>query len=155
MSEWTEHPDEKEMCKYFDRLLAYNGSDPNDSRHIEYTALQAPDGMLLGVAIAGHRVCDPQVMHWRLPDVSEALAGKPLATNWESPEQRVYSIYAARITMTGSQKVLGIVSIGYGLDDEAAKLAKIRAATDIVYWHEEDNKSQAFQPHLLGASDRS
>lgn len=153
MSAWTEHPDEKEMCQYFDKLLSYTGSDPNDSRHIDYVALQAPDGKVLGVAIGGYRVCDPQLAHWRLPDVSEALAGKPLATNWESPEQKIYSIYAARITKTGTQKVLGIASIGYMLDDEAAKLAKVRAGTDVVYWHEEDSKSQAFQPHLLGTSN--
>ena len=38
------------------------------------------------------------------------------------------------------------------MDDEAAKLAKSRAGTDVVYWHEEDNGSEAFQEHLLGAS---
>ena len=148
-SEWIEHPDQNQMCKYFGNLLTYSGSDPNDSRHIDYVALQAPDGKVLGIAVAGHHVCDAQLMQWRLPDVSRASAILPLATNWESPERKVYSIYAARITKSGSRQLLGTISLGYTLDNEAARLARTRAGTDIVYWHEEDTGSQAFEPHLL------
>ena len=104
MEGWVDHPDHEEMCKFLDKVLAAKGTDPNDSRHIEYVALQSPDGKVLGIAIAGHPVCESALARWPLPDVSKALAGLPLATNWESPDGKVYSIYASRITRAGSQE---------------------------------------------------
>lgn len=155
VAEWIEHPDQAAMCAFFEKLLNYNGSDQNDSRHIEYIALQAPDGKLLGIAIAGHRICDPQLMKWRTPNVSHAELAKPLMTNWESPDGKIYSIYAAKITKAGSQQLLGTLSLGYTVDDETARLAKSRAGTDVVFWHDEDTGSQAFHQHMLGTSNRA
>ena len=152
MAVWIDHPDQEAMCKYLDFILAANGSDPNDSRHIEYVALQAPDGRVVGIAVAGHKACSPELAHWRLPDVSAALVKLPLVTNWESPDRKVYSIFAARITRHGSQDAIGTAALGYRIDDEAAHLAKVRAGTNVVYWQEEDTGAQAFEQHLLGAS---
>jgi class 3 adenylate cyclase len=150
MAVWVEHPDKAETCRYLDFLLNAQGTDPNDSRHIEYAALQKPNGEVLALAIAGHPTCDPELERWRLPDVSAALVKLPLLTNWRSPEHKVYSVFAARLTRPGSQETIGTVALGYRVDDEAAQLAKLRAGTDVVYWHDED--SQGFEQHLLGAS---
>ncbi len=107
---------------------------------------------MLGIAVRGYPVCDPQLSKWRLPDVSAALGKLPLMTNWESPDRKIYVIYAARVTNSNPQQPLGVVSIGYMLQDEAAKLAKLRAGTDVVFWHEEETGPRGFEGHVFGAS---
>jgi len=142
-----------ERCPYMQHLLDVQGSDPNDSAHIDYAALQGLDGQVLAIAVRGQPLCGEQLQRWHLPDVSAALDKHPLFTTWQSPDGSIYSIYAARITDGTSTQSLGTVSIGYLLQDEAARMVKQRAGTDVVFWHEEESPSHGLEQALFGTSD--
>jgi class 3 adenylate cyclase/HAMP domain-containing protein len=144
--------DTEAQCKYMQHLLDATGTDPNDNTHIDYAALQDLDGKPLAIAVRGEPLCGPQLAKWRLPNVSAALEKLPLVTNWQSPDGKIYSIYAARITDGTAAELLGTVAIGYRLQDDSARLAKLRAGTDIVFWHEEES-ARGLEPVVFGASD--
>jgi adenylate cyclase len=147
-----------QTCKYLQSMVSYDGTDPDDSPHIDFIALQAKDGSTVAFIVNGHPACDPQLC-WRLPDVSSALDvttnpnGYPLMTNWESPDGKLYTVFAAPIAASSDGPVLGVASIGYLEDDNAAKRAKNRATTDIVMWHEEGKGGYIPEPVLIGVSD--
>lgn len=149
----------EEICKYLGNIVSYTGSDPDDNPHIDFVSLQAKDGSTVAFIVNGHPACDPRLASWRLPDVTDALdvtanpKGYPLMTNWESPDGKLYTVFAARITASSAEPALGVASIGYLQDDNAAKKAKNRATTDIVIWHEESKGGQIPQPLLIGVSN--
>src|SRR5271165_512361 len=154
MSESVDPSDEKQTCAFLQRILDFGGTDAKDSAHADYAAFQTQDGKVLGVAVRGHPVCSLEVMKWRLPDVSSAFVGQDaLMTNWESHAGTIYAIYVAKVKRGNSQQIVGAVSIGYMQQDEAARLAKARTGTDVVFWHEGEAGSQEFEPHVFGVSD--
>jgi class 3 adenylate cyclase len=132
--------DQKGTCDYASRLLNARLDDPDDSAHFDFVAFQRPDGRPLAIGVRGHPTCDSQIMNWRLPDLSEALAKHSEMIIWESPERRVYHIYAAPVKMSGadSHDVLGTAALGFEQNDETAFCARQRAHTDVVYWHVEE-----------------
>ncbi len=152
-AQYMKQLDSAEGCQRLHHILEVQGTDPNDSTHIDYAALQGMDGQVLAIAVRGQSLCDPQLAKWRLPDVHAALDKYPLFTNWQSPDGTLYTIYAARITDATSTQPLGTISIGYVLQDDAARFAKMRAGIDLVLWHEEYTQSQGLAPVVFAASD--
>ena len=148
-------PSEKtQRCQFLQHILDVQGTDPNDSAHIDYAALQDVDGRVLAIAFRGQPLCDPQLERWPLPNVHEALEKLPLLTSWHDPSGHIYSIYAARVTEGTSTKPIGTVAIGYLLDDVSANLVRKRAAVDVVFWREEDTQA-GLQPVVIAASNPS
>lgn len=152
-SQLMQSADSAQRCEYLQQLLDATGTDPNDSAHIDYAALQGLDGEVLAIAVRGQPLCGPQLLRWRLPDVSAALDKLPLATSWQSPDGKIYSVYAARVVDGTAAQALGTISIGYLLQDEAAKMAKLRTGIDVVFWHEEEAESRDLEPVVFAASN--
>jgi len=152
-------PGAEESCKFLESVVNYTGSDPDDSPHIDFAALQSKHGMTVAFIANGHTACDPQPANWRgLPGVVAAALDAttnqksyPLLTNWESPDHKLYDVFAAPIAASSAEPALGVASIGYLQDNDAAKRAKSRATTDIAMWHE--SKGQRPEPLLIGVSD--
>ncbi|HUK74119.1 MAG TPA: adenylate/guanylate cyclase domain-containing protein [Candidatus Bathyarchaeia archaeon] len=148
-------PSEKaQRCQFLQHILDVQGTDPNDSAHIDYAAFQDVEGRVLAIAFRGQPLCDPQLERWPLPNVQEALEKLPLLTSWHDPSGHIYSIYAARVTEGTSTKPIGTMAIGYLLDDVSANLVRKRAAVDVVFWREEDTQA-GLQPVVIAASNPS
>ena len=133
-----------ERCHFLHHLMEAQNSDPNDSAHFDYAAIQGLDGQVLAIALRGLPVCDPELEKWPLPDVRAAQGKLPLLTSWHTPNGDVYTIYAAPVTdglsTTGiSTNPLGTLSLGYRLNDESASMVQRRASVDVVFWHEAES----------------
>jgi class 3 adenylate cyclase len=151
--------DHTDICKFLGSIVNYTGSDPDDNPHIDFVSLQGKDGSTIAFVVNDHSACDSQLANWRLPDVSAALdpaanpKNYPLMTTWESPEGKLYTVFAARIAASSADQAVGVASFGYLQDDGAAIKAKQRATTDIAMWHEESKGGRIPEPVLIGVSN--
>lgn len=119
----------------------------HDDHELDYLSMRRRDGSLLAFAVQHHPVCDPEILTWRLADVSEAASGTPEITTWTGPDKGVYRIFSAPVMGPGG--LLGFLNIGFEEDDGIAAEAKLRSGIDVVSW-QEDERNHA---HVLGVSD--
>jgi class 3 adenylate cyclase len=172
-----EFPDQAHACDFFlKRLFQAHGSDPNDSPRADFAELQDANGTVVAVAMQG--ACNSALRGSRdLPNIGAVLDSAanaeacgaaaptpgavaparscPLRTTWKDDRTgAIYSVYAARIKKTDLAGAppslpLGIVTLGYKIDDEYATRACARAggsvnggnAVDVVFWVPSDKAS--------------
>ncbi|HZP22091.1 MAG TPA: adenylate/guanylate cyclase domain-containing protein [Terriglobales bacterium] len=147
-------PSEKaQRCQFLQHIVDAQGTDPNDSAHIDYAALQDIHGQVLAIALRGQPLCDRELERWVLPDVHAALDKVPLLTSWRDPSGNIYSIYAARVTTGISTEPIGTMAIGYRTDNGSAAMVHRRATVDVVFWHEEDTQTGGLEPVVFAASN--
>jgi len=142
-----ERNDRTAACTALSEILKAPLVQAHDDHELDYLSIRRHDGSLLAFAVQHHPVCDPEILTWRLADVSEAASGTPEITTWTGPDKGVYRVFSAPVKRPDG--LLGFLNIGFDEDDGIAAEAKLRSGIDVVSW-QEDERNQA---HVLGVSD--
>src|SRR5215469_5729520 len=139
--------DRNAACAALAEILKAPHALAHDDHELDYISMRRRDGSLLAFAVQRHPVCDPEILGWRLADVSEAASGTPEITTWTGPDKGVYRIFSAPVM--GANGLLGFLNIGFEEDDGIAADAKLRSGIDVVSWQEDEHN----HAHVLGVSD--
>jgi class 3 adenylate cyclase len=141
--------DRTAACAALAEILKAPRVEAHDDHELDYISMRRRDGSLLAFAVQRHPVCDPEILGWRLADVSEAASGTPEITTWTGPDKGVYRIFSAPVMEANA--LLGFLNIGFEEDDGIAADAKLRSGIDVVSW-QEDQRNRA---RVLGVSDNA
>ena len=146
-----ERGDRAAACAAISEILKASPRKAQDDHELDYLSIRRRNGSVLAFAVRHHPVCDPEILAWRLADVSEASSGTPEITTWTGPDKAVYRIFSAPIMGPGRSidGLLGFLNIGFEEDDGIAAEAKLRSGVDVVFWQEDEHN----QAHVLGVSD--
>jgi len=146
-----ERGDRAAACAAISEILKASPRKAQDDHELDYLSIRRRNGSVLAFAVQHHPVCDPEILAWRLADVSEASSGTPEITTWTGPDKAVYRIFSAPIMGPGrgTDGLLGFLNIGFEEDDGIATEAKLRSGVDVVSWQEDERK----QAHVLAVSD--